>query len=221
MFPISLYLIEQVGISPDWAISLILFGLMFLSFGGVGHLAFDTAINASNFLSLWAINGNSLITMVSLSLVSCPMQLRRAIICNQDHFLRVISPRPSDSSASSAVFGLAAPMRLVWTVSLVLKMFLLPIQIRPEMGRIVIMHAISNLQRNGENRGAFGRENRDDFGGVSSRLQIGEQHSSSSPTDAFDSSLQIGEQHSFSSLLEIFAVLIGKRTVVYNGVSAF
>jgi hypothetical protein len=28
-------------------------------------------------------------------------------------FLRVISPRPSDSSASSAVFGLAAPMRLV------------------------------------------------------------------------------------------------------------
>ena len=61
------------------------------------------------------------------------------------------------------------------------------------------MHAMSNLQRNGENRGAFGRENRDDFGRVSSRLQIGEQHSSSSSTDAFErvsSSLQIGEQHS-------------------------
>jgi hypothetical protein len=93
-------------------------------------------------------------------------------------FLRVIFPRPSDSSASSAVFGLAAPMRLVrfssssleldrsdphsdvfvdeaslrlvqtdfllfliwdWTVYLVLKMFLLPFQIRQEMGRIVIM----------------------------------------------------------------------------------
>ena len=86
-------------------------------------------------------------------------------------------PRPSDSSASSAVFGLAAPMRLVrfspssleldhsdphsdvfvddaslrlvqtdfllfliwdWT-DLVLKIFLLPFQIRQEMGRIVIM----------------------------------------------------------------------------------
>ncbi len=86
------------------------------------------------------------------------------------------------------------------------------------------MHAISNLQRNGENRGTFGRENRDDFGRISSRLKIGEQHSSSSSTDAFErvsSSLQIGEQHSSSSLLEIFAVLIGNRTVVYSGVSAF
>ncbi len=57
VFQISLFLIEQEGLSPDWAISLILFGLVFLSFGGVGHLAFDTAINASNFgvrkISFW------------------------------------------------------------------------------------------------------------------------------------------------------------------------
>ncbi len=63
-------------------------------------------------------------------------------------------------------------------------------------------HAISNLQRNEKNRGVFGRENRDGFGRVSSRLQIGEQHSSSSSTGAFERvspSLQIGEQHSSSS----------------------
>ena len=129
MFPISLYLIEQVGLSPDCAISLILFGLVFLSFGGMGHLAFDTAINASNFLSLWAINGNSLITMVSLSLVSyqwelldhdgfivsrfLPDAITPCHYLQPGPFLRVISHCPSDSSASSAVFDLAAPMRLV------------------------------------------------------------------------------------------------------------
>jgi hypothetical protein len=53
-----LYSISE-GLSPDWAISLILFGLVFLSFGGVGHLAFATAINASNFgvrkISFWGM----------------------------------------------------------------------------------------------------------------------------------------------------------------------
>ena len=112
-------------------------------------------------------------------------------------FLRVIFPRPSDSSASSAAFGLAAPMRLVRfsssslelgrsdlhsdvfvdDASLQLVRFFLLFLIWNWTVHLVLNssrngenrdHAISNLQRNGENRGAFGRENREDFGRVSS-----------------------------------------------------
>ncbi len=119
-------------------------------------------------------------------------------------FVRVFSRRPPDSTVFSAVFGLAAPTRLVRPPSSSSELGLsappsnvfigdtsLPLvntdfSSFPASGLDHLPSSISNssrngenrgpaifnLQRNGENRGDVERENRGDFGRVSSTLEI-------------------------------------------------